>query len=148
LVELKSEEPKLKCLPKTEAESNRLSRIGQGRFRDLLLGLWEGKCAVTGCKETRVLRASHIKPWADSTNKERLDRYNGLLLNPNLDAAFDCGLITFDDDGRIRLSSKLCAEDAVFLGIDPSMRISNISKQHLKYLRYHREKHKFEQKSC
>lgn len=138
LQELESEEPSLKALSKTEAEAVRLSRIGQGRFRDSLLALW-ARCSVTGCRATRVLRASHIKPWAGSTNEERLDPYNGLLLIPNLDAAFDIGLITFDEDGKIQLSSQLCSEDVASLGILPTMRISTIHKRHLKYLRYHRQ---------
>ena len=139
LQELESKEPEIKVLPKTEAEAVRLCRIGQGPFRDSLLALWFNKCSVTGCKATRVLRASHLKPWVDSTNKDRLDPYNGLLLIPNLDAALDVGLITFDDDGKIRISSQLCSEDAASLGIVPTMRLSTIHKRHLKYLQYHRQ---------
>lgn len=138
LQELDFAEPGLKMLLTTEAEAIRLSRIGQGRFRDSLLGRG-AQCAVTGCKATRVLRASHIKPWAVSTNGERLDPYNGILLIPNLDAAFDTGLITFEDDGKIRISSQLCAEDVRLLGIDQNMRVSTFNKRHMKYLRYHRQ---------
>jgi predicted restriction endonuclease len=140
LQELESEESEIKVLPKTEAEAVRLCRIGQGPFRDSLLALWYNKCSVTGCKATRVLRASHLKPWVDSTNKERLDPYNGLLLIPNLDAALDVGLIMFEDDGRIRFSPQLSSEDADNLGIVPTMKISTIHKRHLKYLQYHRQK--------
>jgi predicted restriction endonuclease len=139
LQELESEEPEIRVLSRTEAEAVRLSRIGQGRFRDSLLACWFNKCSVTGSKATRVLRASHLKPWKDSTNAERLDPYNGLLLIPNLDAALDVGLITFDDDGKIRLSSQLCSEDAASLGVLSTMKISPVGKRHLKYLRYHRQ---------
>jgi len=60
-----------------------------------LLDLWEGRCAVTGLAVPELLRASHIKPWADcETDAERLDVYNGFLLAPHLDAAFDLGFIT------------------------------------------------------
>jgi hypothetical protein len=136
--ELEIGKPALKVLSKTEAEAILLSRIGQGRFRDSLLALW-AKCSVTGCKATRALRVSHLKPWAISTNRERLDPYNGLLLIPNLDAALDIGLITFDNDGEILLSPQLCSEDAARLGIVPAMKISIVEKQHLKYLEYHRQ---------
>jgi hypothetical protein len=139
LQELEFEEPVLKVLPKTEAEALRLCRIGHGRYRDLLLALWFNRCSVTGCKATRVLRASHLKPWKDSTNAERLDPYNGLLLIPNLDAALDVGLITFDDDGNIRLSSQLSPDDVASLGVVSTMEISTVHKRHLKYLRYHRQ---------
>jgi hypothetical protein len=136
--ELESAESTLKDLSTTEREAVRLSRIGQGRLRESLLALW-GRCAVTGCEETQVLRASHLKPWAKSTNRERLDPHNGLLLSPNLDAALDAGLVTFDDEGRILLSSQLSSQDATSLGIDPKMKMSLVDKRHLKYLRYHRQ---------
>jgi hypothetical protein len=136
--ELENQAPTLKALSKTEFEAVRLSRIGQGRFRDSQLALWAG-CAVTRCKTTRILRASHLKPWAASTNKERLDPYNGLLLVPNLDAALDAGLITFGDDGKILFSSQLDFGDALSLGIKPTMKISTVYKRNLKYLRYHKQ---------
>ena len=39
--------------------------------------------------DTRHLRASHIKPWRDATNAERLNGSNGLLLSPPIDHLFD-----------------------------------------------------------
>ena len=75
------------------------ARIGQGRYRKQLIDLW-GRCSVTGYNEPSLLIASHIKPWRGSSNEERLDRYNGLLLQPNLDKAFDTGLISFSEAGR------------------------------------------------
>jgi 5-methylcytosine-specific restriction protein A len=54
-----------------------------------------------------LLKASHIKPWRDSDNAERLDIYNGLLLIPNLDSAFDKGYISFDDGGKIIISDMI-----------------------------------------
>lgn len=71
----------------TEKELLLKTRIGQGSFRQKLIALWGG-CAVTGYKDTSMLVASHIKPWRASSNKERLDGYNGLLLLPTLDKAF------------------------------------------------------------
>jgi hypothetical protein len=83
------------------------ARIGQGHFRDNLLKLWNGACAITGCTVKHILRASHIKPWKDSSNEERLDPYNGLLLTANLDALFDKHLISFDDDGRMLVAKQI-----------------------------------------
>jgi hypothetical protein len=76
------------------------TRIGQGNFRQKLISLWGG-CAVTGYKDASMLVASHIKPWRASSNVERLDGYNGLLLLPTLDKAFDSGFISFDLAGRM-----------------------------------------------
>jgi putative restriction endonuclease len=74
----------LSVLPETERMAVTRSRIGQGEFRDRLLARWRG-CAVTGIDSPDLLRASHIKPWRYSSNQERLDEYNGLLLLPQYD---------------------------------------------------------------
>ena len=58
-----------------------------------------GRCCLSGLDVTELLRTSHIKPWRDSNNVERLDPYNGLLLSPAYDAAFDTGLITSSTTG-------------------------------------------------
>jgi putative restriction endonuclease len=91
-------------LPKTtEAERLVIQRVGQDLFRQGLLDFWEGRCAITGLAVPELLRASHIKPWADcASDAERLDIHNGLLLAPHLDAAFDRGFITLADDGKVR----------------------------------------------
>jgi len=126
-------------LPGTEREAVVRSRMGQGRFRAALIHYWNG-CAVTGCKVIHILRASHIKPWRVSSNDERLDLYNGLLLIPNVDGAFDGGLISFADDGKIMISRRLSRTEANILGILPSMGLSRIEESHRKYLDHHRKK--------
>ncbi|MCK5468718.1 MAG: HNH endonuclease [Cyclobacteriaceae bacterium] len=111
-----------KTLDKTEQESVVKSRIGQGAFRENLIKLW-GCCAVTGVKNLSLLKASHIKPWRDSTNQERLDRYNGFLLTPNLDELFDAGFITFDPDGLIKVSKELTKRDRLRLHVTDGIRV-------------------------
>lgn len=74
------------------------ARLGQGNFRERLIEYWMG-CAVTGLTLVNILRASHIKPWHLSSNFERLDAFNGLLLSPNMDALFDQGYISFTKQG-------------------------------------------------
>lgn len=112
-------------------------RIGQDKFRKSLLNKWKNKCSVTNIKYKELLVASHIKPWSVSTTAEKLDEFNGLLLSAHLDALFDKGFISFDDDGQIIISPKVEAEKKVF-GIDNDMRFS-IENDHKKYLKYHRE---------
>ena len=63
----------------TAKETSVLARIGQDRFSNSLFREWVG-CSVTGCTTRRLLQASHIKPWSKSTDIERLDPNNGLLL--------------------------------------------------------------------
>lgn len=122
----------------TERQAIIQSRIGQGKFRSDLVQYW-GKCSVTKCQRIEILRASHIKPWNMASNQERLDKFNGLLLVPNLDAAFDAGLICFNDNGEILISKSLSSDDQDQLGIHPGLCINGITEQHKKYLKYHRE---------
>jgi|HubBroStandDraft_2_1064218.scaffolds.fasta_scaffold90872_2 putative restriction endonuclease len=75
--------------PEVERDAVIKARRGQGKFRIDVIALWGG-CAVTGCSLAKVLVASHIVPWAEcSTDKEKLDPFNGLLLTPNLDKLVD-----------------------------------------------------------
>lgn len=113
------------------------SRIGQDRFRESLISLWGG-CSVSGCEELPLLRASHIKPWRNSNDIERIDPFNGLLLLPNLDAAFDTGHIAFDDDGRILISPHLPEKSRVLLGISEELRMRRVHPENRGYLAHHR----------
>ncbi len=125
-------------LSETERQEIIRSRVGQGKFREDLVLYWNGECAVSGCKNTKLLRASHIKPWRKSDNRERLDVFNGLLLSPNLDAAFDAGYISFENNGCILISSRLTEEDQDKLGIHSGLRISRLTNKHDSYMGYHR----------
>lgn len=125
-------------LSTTERESIVKARIGQGRFRQSLINYWSA-CAVTGFTEEKLLRASHIKPWAKATLTERLSLYNGLLLSPALDACFDSGYISFNDDGLIVISERFKEEDAHAVGISSDMRLKRVAPEHKKYLAFHRE---------
>lgn len=116
------------------------SRLGQGIFRQRLMDMWNGCCAVTHCDLPAVLRASHIKPWRDSDNQERLDPYNGLLLVANLDALFDSGYISFDDAGKVLLSGELSEELRDYLDLNANLRLRRVLPDHKPYLDYHRRK--------
>ena len=126
-------------LSDTEREAIMIARIGQGQFRQKLLEYWTA-CAVTGCREPKLLRASHIKPWADSAPRERLDPFNGLLLSPDIDSCFDAGLITFDDEGQIVISPRLHDADAGSIGVTPDKRLRRVEERHKQYLAFHRER--------
>jgi hypothetical protein len=121
-----------------EREAIALARVGQGEFRRRLIEYW-GACAITGCGELMLLRASHIKPWASSSPRERMDPYNGLLLSPDIDACFDAGLIAFDDEGLILISSLLHPSDAEAIAIRPDMRLRRVEQEHNRYLAFQRD---------
>lgn len=126
-----------RSLPPTTRRALIDARIGQGRFREELLALWEGGCAVTGCVVAEVLRASHAKPWRQSSDKERLDPHNGLPLMATLDALFDSGLITFDRDGSIRISDRLTQAQRDQLELPKCLR-KVPGKRLARYLDHHR----------
>jgi len=134
----------LGSLPETTRKSLVDARIGQGKFREELVNYWKG-CAVTGCKVHRMLRASHIKPWRDSDNADRLDPFNGLLRTANLDLAFDQGFISFDSDGSILIKSdQLNKEALASLNIEHDMKLLHIADNHQAFLAEHRRSHNFE----
>ena len=125
----------------TEAERLVVRRIGQDLFREGLIDYWEGRCAITGLAVTELLRASHIKPWAScASDAERLDVFNGFLLAPNLDAAFDRGFISIADDGSVLVSETLTADARLVLGLDLPLRVRQVEGAHRVYLRFHRER--------
>jgi len=121
-------------LKETEKEALIKIRIGQSKFRQNLIKYWKG-CSVTNYKDEKLLIASHIKPWKDSDNNEKLDIYNGLLLIPNLDKLFDKGYISFDDKGCILFSEYLKDKEGLFINKNMKIKIKN---EHKKYLQFHR----------
>lgn len=124
-----------KTIAETEKSTYINTRIGQGRYRRDLIAHWQ-TCALTGYSDTRLLVASHIKPWKVSDNEERLDSYNGLLLLPNLDKIFDLGFITFEINGKIIISNYL--EETNKLGVKLDMCLT-LEEPHQSYIEYHRD---------
>lgn len=137
---LQAFEDRTAALPRTtEAERLTVQRIGQDLFRAALMDYWSGACAVTGLSDSRLLRASHIRPWAAcDSDAERLDVHNGLLLAVHLDAAFDAGLITFTDDGALLAAPAFAPADRAILGIHEGMRLRRLSPSHRARLAWHR----------
>ena len=115
------------------------SRVGQGYFRQQVLQRWDGKCAVTGSDVLSILIASHIIPWSEASDEERLDVDNGILLSPLYDALFDKHLISFDDEGNILFSAILTDDHKSELGLSTNAKIS-VRDGMLEYLARHREK--------
>lgn len=83
-----------------------MARVNQGFFRAAILAAYESSCCITGIQVPELLRASHIVPWSVDT-KNRTNPRNGLCLNALHDQAFDCGIVTLDDQLRVRVSPLL-----------------------------------------
>jgi putative restriction endonuclease len=124
-------------LERTESEVLGKARVGQGRFRRDVIRFW-GACAITGFAKISVLKASHIKPWSRSDNAERLNPFNGLLLLPNFDTLFDLGLISFEDNGRLLVSSQVADRERELLSLHESLRLRKVHSEHAQFLRHHR----------
>ncbi|MBV6289313.1 HNH endonuclease [Pseudomonas aegrilactucae] len=116
------------------------ARVGQGVFRSKLIKRWEGRCALTGVQNPNLLVASHIEAWSLADNDARLDPENGLLLATHIDRLFDCGLISFQHDGKLIISEKLTAGERETFGLNRYDGIKTLSEQNLTYLKKHRSR--------
>ncbi len=128
------------AISETERRSFTKIRTQQGLFRRRVSTVEKG-CRLTGIVDLRFLRASHIKPWSQSNDSERVDRSNGLLLTPTADLLFDHGWLSFRDDGRLILADKLPDEVKEKSGIDltEGRRCGDFSENQAEFLAYHRD---------
>jgi hypothetical protein len=124
---------------KTERSGLVTTRIGQGAYRKRVIHRWEYQCAVTKFNKLEILIASHIVPWSKSTNEERLDVHNGILLSPTYDALFDKHLITFENNGKIVLSDKIEKSAFEKIGVTGNEKIDKLSIYNLSYLEKHNQ---------
>lgn len=124
-------------LAETEAEAKTKVRLGHQCFRNELMPLWDGKCALCNIGLPELLQASYAKPWKDSTNSERLDPNNGILLCRNHDALYTNGLIAFDGQGKIHISSRISEEDYGKYGLHGKMRV-NRTEENKPFLKWHK----------
>ena len=114
------------------------SRRGQGLFKANVL-LVESACRVTGVTQISMLRASHVKPWSKSDDREKIDGFNGLLLAPHVDHLFDKGYITFESKGEMVLSPNLNTEILDRWNIPQVLNVGSFSSEQSEYLNYHQE---------
>lgn len=124
-------------LAETEKEQLVRARRGQGLFRSRV-ELIEPQCRVTGVCDKAHLRASHIKPWRESSDAEKLDGHNGLMLAPHVDHLFDRGFISFSDAGDLLVSPSLDPQLLVAWGLRVPFNVGGFSAKQRSYLAYHR----------
>lgn len=123
-------------LDATSKRSEISIRVGQHRFRRMVLGRWNGCCAVLGADI--FVNASHIKPWRHSSNFERINPDNGIPLSPLYDKAFDQGYISFADDGTLLVAEKF-RERLLRLGMNLTACILGLTEDHQPFLQHHRQ---------
>jgi len=127
-------------VPKTEREALIVARRGQGLFKQRVMQL-ENRCRITGVTNPIHLRASHCKPWRDSSNEERLNGENGLLLTPTMDHLFDRGFISFENSGLVIVSPVAHTPSLNRMGIatDRVIDVGAFTEGQKQFLDYHRE---------
>lgn len=139
LKSVESLKSKIANLSNTEQETVIKARVGQGYFRDLLINKYSCKCALCNISTEAMLKASHIKSWKQSTDAEKLDENNGLLLCAHHDALFDKHLITFDNSGNVEISPTLSTQEQMDLGLTTLPSIA-VTPAMLPYLAVHQSK--------
>ena len=124
-----------------KGESSRRSK--QGVFSNVVKNNYQNSCGLCGVSTRALLIGSHIVPWSKD-KFSRLDPSNGISLCILHDKLFDQGLITFDNDLRVRFSS-LIKEDNILenivLGIKgKKLKKPKVGPPKFEYLEYHRDK--------
>jgi HNH endonuclease len=125
-------------VPETGKQQLIMARRGQGLYRSRLESI-ERSCRVTGVSQRNYLRASHLKPWRDSTDEEKLDGNNGLLLSPHIDHLLDRGLISFTDSGEILISPQLDLSVLRLWELNIERNVGPFNPEQQRYLAFHRE---------
>ncbi len=138
IIEKEAEEIIESDAPQEEKKQLIRARIGQGEYRAKLLTECPF-CPITLVSDDRLLIASHIKPWASSSDFEKTDPKNGFMLTPTFDRLFDRGFLSFTDDKKTILSPFLSNMTYSKLGISDNKIISHLPIDgREKYLEYHR----------
>jgi putative restriction endonuclease len=114
------------------------ARAGQGSFRDNVMSLAGNRCCLSGLATPELLSVHHIKFWLSSTNDERLDPHNGLVLAPTYGVAFMSGLLSFDDEGQALISELMEPTDVARLGLRAVPGVVLRSERQRAYLAWHR----------
>jgi len=122
----------------TEKRQEILARRGQGLFRNRVRN-FEKCCRVTRVSDARLLIASHIKPWKDCSDLERLNGANGLLLSPHVDKLFDSGLMTFSGQGKIYFSRKLSTGDIHKWNLQNLSEVGKFTSLQSHFLEFHND---------
>lgn len=117
------------------------ARRGQGIFKSNVR-LNEKACRVTGITNIKHLIASHIKPWSESSDAEKLNGCNGLLLAPHVDHLFNNGMIGFSDNGDLIISSKLDRGILQAWKIREVLNVGTFNLEQVSFLKFHRHKFK------
>jgi putative restriction endonuclease len=115
------------------------ARRGQGLYKQRVMRI-EDSCRITGVSNPSHLLASHCKPWRDSSNEERLNGENGLLLTPSIDHLFDRGFIGFENSGELIISPVAHRPSLQRMGVETErpLNVGQFTEGQRHFLEFHR----------
>jgi len=124
----------------TERDALVMARRGQGLFKERVMRI-ERRCRITQVDNPVHLRASHLKPWRDATNEERLNGDNGLLLTPSIDHLLDKGFISFENSGELIVSPVAHKPSLERMGVatERVVNVGSFTEGQKHFLNYHRD---------
>jgi len=124
----------------TDREAIVRARVGQGLFKQRVMRI-ETRCRITGVDNPNHLLASHCKPWRDSSNEERLNGENGLLLTPSIDHLFDRGFIGFENAEYLIISPVAHKPSLQRMGVetDRLINVGTFTEGQRQFLEFHRD---------
>lgn len=137
VVKKSTHNPLMTLIAETELQIKEKVRRGKKQFSSSLQDLWHNECPLCGIAIEAALAASYAKPWKDSTDAERLDPHNGILLCANHAALFKSGLIAFTGGGMLHVASRIPEEHYAVYGLVKSTRVP-VAPEHAPYFRWHK----------
>ena len=135
---LKERNRLLQIIAIMESEAKSTIQKGEQRLQRALSPIWNNECAICGISSPDLLKASLAKPWKDSTDAEKFDPFNGILLCYNHDALYQKGYIAFDGQGKIHISNRINENEYGKYLIHSKVRI-NRQEDNKKYFKWHKK---------
>lgn len=121
-----------------ETDKNKTRKL-QSQYRLDLLDQMP-YCVISEVADDRLLMACHIKPFSKCTTDEEFDKNNGVILTPTYHYLFDIGFISFDNDGKLIVSSFLSKLNQKRLHIKTGTNTKiKITSERKNFLEYHRQ---------
>lgn len=137
VVKRSSRNPLMTMIAEMELEIKDKVRRGKKQFNSSLQELWHNECPLCGIAIEAALAASYAKPWKDSTDAERMDPHNGILLCANHAALFTAGLIAFTGGGQLHIASRIPEKQHAVYGLDKTAKVP-ATLEHAPYFRWHK----------
>lgn len=137
VVRVTEHNPLITLIAETIMEMKTKIQRGQLQFRKSLLPLWHKECPLCGMDIDAALKAGYAKPWKDSTDAEKINPYNGLLLCNNHEAMFTAGLISFTAGGKLHIAQQIPEERYAEYGLKKGKKIS-VYTDNGEFFRWHK----------